>query len=294
MKVRLLTSLGIAVFGLPLLFLSEYIVYPIAVGVLALMSTFELLRAMGLEKRYMLAFPAYAIALAAPILAYPTVLGSDQTKFILILALALFGYLFYAVTVCVGSWALVREEGQSPKVGFSEMARCFFALVYITVSFTSLCLIRYTGGEIDGIGVYYFEMIFIGAWVCDSCAYFTGRLLGRHKLAPVLSPKKTVEGSVGGMAFTVAAFALYGFIIEYFFGLDANYAVLLITGFLLSVFSQVGDLIASLIKREYGVKDYGRVLPGHGGILDRFDSILAVSSVLMVICLLFDPFTYVI
>lgn len=290
MKVRLLTSLGIAVFGLPLLFLSEYLVYPIAVGILAFISTYELFRAIGVEKKYSLAFPAYAVALAMPILSYPTLLGDDQSRFLLILALALFAYLFYAVTVCVLSWAAVREEGQTPKVGFSDMSRCFFALCYLTVCFTSMCLIRYMDGRIDGMGVYCFELIFIGAWVCDSFAYFTGRLFGKHKLAPVLSPKKTVEGSIGGMAFTVAAFALYGFIIESFFELDANYLVLCISGLALSVFSQVGDLIASLIKREYSVKDYGRVLPGHGGILDRFDSILSVSAVLMVICLIFPLF----
>ena len=291
MKIRLLTSLGIAVFGLPLLFLSEYIVYPVAIGILALMSAFELFRAMGLREKYFLTVPAYLIALAIPILSYPTVLGEDQVSFIVLMALTLLVYLFYSIGVCVVCNARLREAGQVASVGTAEVMSCFFVLTYITVSFTSLSLLRYMDGGKDGMGRYYFELIFIGAWVCDSFAYFTGRLLGKHKLAPVLSPKKTVEGSVGGMAFTVAAFALYGLIIESFFPLDANYPVLCISGLVISVVSQIGDLIASLIKRERGVKDYGRLLPGHGGIMDRFDSILAVAAVLMVICLVFPLFT---
>ena len=121
-----------------------------------------------------------------------------------------------------------------------------------------------------------------------------GQAFGRHKLAPTLSPKKTIEGSVGGMLFTVGAFALYGFIIECVDkNTDANYLALCLIGLVLSVVSQIGDLFASLIKREFGVKDYSRMLPGHGGVMDRFDSILAVSIVLLVLCSFFSPFTFV-
>ena len=159
-------------------------------------------------------------------------------------------------------------------------------VTYIVVSFTALSMLRYTdhGGAI-------FVLVFVAAWVCDTAAYFVGFLFGKHKLIPAVSPKKTVEGSIGGIVFATLAFVLYGFIIESFTDLEANYLALALSGLVLSVVSQVGDLIASLIKREHGVKDYSNLMPGHGGIMDRFDSILAVSTPLMFICLVFPPFS---
>ena len=278
MKVRLLTSLGIAVLGLPLLIFSEYIVYPIALGLLAAVSSWELLRVFGLHKRVLLCVPTYIFAALLPFFSYGAFFPSEkQSTYLLILALAVFAYLLFLA----GYSVLSRG-----RFTFADMAKVFTTVTYVVVSFTSMSLIRYMNN-----GVYLFEMIFIGAWVCDSFAYFTGRLLGKHKLAPELSPKKTVEGSIGGMAFTVGAFALYGFIIESVSSLDANYLILCLTGLCLSVMSQIGDLFASLIKREHGVKDYSRILPGHGGIMDRFDSVLIVAPVLLIICVIFAPFT---
>ena len=134
-------------------------------------------------------------------------------------------------------------------------------------------------------------MVFIGAWVSDIFAYFTGRFFGKHKLIPEISPKKTVEGAVGAIVCTMLFMVLYGWIVSLCTELSVNYLVLLIAGPVLSVVGQIGDLIASLVKRERGVKDYGTLLPGHGGIMDRFDSILTVSGAAMIIVLLFAPFT---
>ena len=140
-------------------------------------------------------------------------------------------------------------------------------------------------------GKYYYLLIFIGAWVCDTFAYFTGKLLGKHKLIPAISPKKTIEGSIGGIIFTIGAYALYGFILRQYFAFEIGYVELIIMGAVVAIVSQIGDLIASVFKREWGVKDYGTLLPGHGGIMDRFDSILATSAVSMIISLLFAPFS---
>ena len=137
---------------------------------------------------------------------------------------------------------------------------------------------RIPGGE------YLFGMIFVAAWMTDTMAYFTGRLLGKHKLCPEISPKKTVEGSIGGIVFCALSFLLYGFIVHKISGLTPNYIMLFLSGVVLSAVSQIGDLAASLIKREHGVKDYGKLMPGHGGVMDRFDSILAVSPILLVLC----------
>nr|MBQ8890731.1 phosphatidate cytidylyltransferase [Clostridia bacterium] len=278
MKVRLLTALGMVVFGLPLLIFSDYIVYPVALAAVSALAAWELLRVLGLHRRYAVSLPSYALAALLPFFSYKLfVPAEEQRDYILIIALSVFAYLLYLAAVSVLSGGELK---------FSEISRAFMAVSYSTVSFTALSLLRYMEN-----GEYLFELVFIGAWVSDSFAYFTGRLLGRHKLAPRLSPKKTVEGSVGGIVFATLAFVLYGFIIEYFFGLQANYLALALSGVFASVISQLGDLFASLIKREYDVKDYSGLLPGHGGIMDRFDSILAAATTLMVICTLFPPFS---
>jgi phosphatidate cytidylyltransferase len=121
-------------------------------------------------------------------------------------------------------------------------------------------------------------------------AYVVGSLIGKHKLIPEISPKKTVEGAIGGVVGAIIAFLLFGLILDLAVeGMEVRYLVLAIYAAILAVVSQLGDLIASLIKREHGVKDYGNLLPGHGGIMDRFDSILAVSTILLILCLVVPP-----
>jgi phosphatidate cytidylyltransferase len=281
MKVRLLTAFGIFVVGLPLLLLSEYIVYPIALGILSAIAVWELLRVFGLHRKYFVSVPSYLVALLLPVFSSCKFVGQEEQRFyILVMALCLFGLLIWMAAVAV----LSRGS-----VSFANVSAAFMAVCYVTVSFTSLSLLRYMEN-----GVFFFALVFISAWMCDSFAYFTGRLFGKHKLAPELSPKKTVEGSAGGILFSVIGCLLYGFIVEKCCdNIVTDYLVLAVIGLLGSVVAQIGDLWASLIKREYGIKDYSKILPGHGGIMDRFDSILAVSCVLMIICLLIPPFKLV-
>ena len=124
---------------------------------------------------------------------------------------------------------------------------------------------------------------FVSAFSSDAFALFAGMAFGKHKLAPKLSPKKTIEGSVGGFLASAVMCALYGVIVGRFWGHSANYPALVIYGMLASIVSQLGDLSFSYIKREAGIKDYGRFLPGHGGGLDRFDSVIFCA-----------PFTYIV
>lgn len=277
MKVRLLTALGILILGLPILIFSEYIVYTIALGLLSAIAVWELLRVFGLHKAWVIAVPSYIIAAALPTLTHRDIIPTDRhTDYILVVALVIFLYLLYLAAVAV------LDRG---RLGYNKISAVFMSFTYVVVSFTSLGILRYMNN-----GVYLFEMVFIGAWVSDSMAYFTGRLIGRHKLAPTLSPKKTVEGSIGGIVFTVVAFVLYGLIVEWISPLDAKLWLLAIMGGVLSTVSQLGDLWASLIKREYGIKDYSRMLPGHGGVMDRFDSILSISTLLLIFCILCSPF----
>lgn len=274
MKVRILTSIGIAVFGLPLLFLSEYLVYPIAVALLAAVAIFEMSALTGMRRNLPVSIPAYLLALALPTGAY---FASDRVELFVSLIFALLAvYMFYLF-----GYAVIKRGA----IRFADLSAHLVTTAYIVISFTSLSMLRYIPR-----GVYLFSLVFVASWVCDVFAYFVGRAIGRHKLIPEVSPKKTVEGAIGGVVFTTGAFALYGYIVTLLDGPSPNYIALLIFGLVLSVVAQFGDLIASLIKREHGIKDYGFIFPGHGGVLDRFDSIIAVAPVLLMLCLFFAPF----
>ena len=157
-----------------------------------------------------------------------------------------------------------------------QVMTVFFCAFYPGVLFSFLYLTR----ELTW-GVYLVWLIFISSWICDTCAYLTGMAIGRHKLAPVLSPKKSIEGSIGG----VAGSALVGALFAWIFLLpltnqpETVWAVALISA-AGAVISQVGDLAVSAIKRDHQIKDYGKLIPGHGGIMDRFDSVLFTAPVI--------------
>ena len=254
MKVRVLTAIGIGAVGIPLVIFSQYIIFPIALAILSLMAVYEIYRVLGVEKKYALAIPSYLLGLLLPFFSYGyfTDVVGGLKSFLLIEALAIFALLIYFAGLSVFSMG---------KLEYKTVSQALTALIYVTVSFSSLCQLRYLEN-----GGYLFALVFIGAWTCDTFAYFTGMLFGRHKLCPILSPKKTVEGSIGGTVFAILGFIVYGLIIESVTSLSANYLYLALCGLLVAVVSQLGDLFASLIKREYGIKDYSRMLPGHGGV----------------------------
>lgn len=278
MKVRTITAALILAVTVPLVIFSEYLIYPIALAVCSLAAVFELLRVIGVEKKWILSIPAYIIAPTLPLCSYlVNNVDIEKMHYMLCAVAVIFAYMLYMMSVAVFS---------KGKITIVAVAEVFLTVSYVVISFTSLCLVRYLPH-----GLFLLMLVFIGAWVCDSMAYVVGSLIGRHKLIPDISPKKTVEGAIGGVVGTVIAFILYGFLVDlHTENIVPDYLVLGILGLVISVVSQLGDLIASLIKREHGVKDYGNLLPGHGGIMDRFDSILAVSTILMIICLVFPPF----
>lgn len=294
MKQRAITSLLIVVGLVAVLFLSWTPVYPIILSVFSVFAAFEVLKVFNLHFRLFLAVPAYLISAIMPCLAF--ILDKQKTGlfglpanlvFLLILAATLYAFMLYLFVVAV------CERGRMP---FGEFASAFIMVVYMVTAFSALSLIRY----IDGIGLFCLGMILISAWVTDVGAYLVGYFFGKHKLIPEVSPKKTVEGAIGGILSSVGGMMLYGLIvslvtskIDAIHAVSPNYLVLGLAGGVLSVISQVGDLIASVIKRENGVKDYGKIFPGHGGVMDRFDSILAVSMATLIICLLVAPFSIV-
>ena len=165
---------------------------------------------------------------------------------------------------------------------FKQVSYAIVGALYTPLFVTSIFLIRCLSG-----GKYLFWLIFISSWICDTCAYLVGSSFGRHKLAPVLSPKKSVEGAIGGVAGSVIVAFLFGYFVQHKLFSGKNLAVeYMLICFVGACFSQVGDLFASAIKRNNDIKDYGHLIPGHGGILDRFDSVIFVAPIVYVLSLI--------
>ena len=175
--------------------------------------------------------------------------------------------------------------GDRDNFKFSDLAIAVVCIIYVPVSLLTLLNLRYAE-----YGAFLLWIVLGGAWVTDSFAYFCGRLFGKHKLCPSVSPKKTVEGSVGGTVFTVVIGILYGFMISKYNDIQVNYIALAVLSLICAVVSQLGDLTASTIKREKGIKDFGNIMPGHGGFMDRFDSILFVAPAVYLFCRIFTVF----
>lgn len=167
----------------------------------------------------------------------------------------------------------------------TETAYAFAMTVAITYSFWAVSSLFCWP---DDHGLFYLSLMLLGAWGCDTGAYFTGHFFGKHKMAPEISPKKTVEGAVGGIVSTVVLMVAACLIFDKITGNRANIPVVAAAAPVLAFSGMMGDLIASYIKRAAGIKDYGKIMPGHGGVLDRFDSVITVVPLVHVLVTHFD------
>lgn len=156
-----------------------------------------------------------------------------------------------------------------------DVAITVFSLLYIPFMFSFVKLILMMED-----GRFYIWLVFLGAFASDTFAFLVGKKFGKTKLCPDISPNKTVEGSIGGIVGVIVSYAILTYIGNTWLNLDLNYLYMVIAGVIAGIAGQFGDLSASAIKRYCGVKDFGNLIPGHGGILDRFDSILFVAPVI--------------
>ena len=169
-----------------------------------------------------------------------------------------------------------------PRYRAEQIMCSFFCVAYAPVMLSFIYLVRMLP-----YGVYIVWMIFISSWICDTCAYSVGILIGRHKLAPVLSPKKSVEGALGGIFGSALAGALYAhFVVEAVISEQRILWVFVLISAVGALVSQVGDLAASAIKRNHDIKDYGKLIPGHGGVMDRFDSVIFTAPMIYFLTLM--------
>lgn len=278
MKTRIITGLVLAAIAIPVLILSDYIVYPIALSIFALIAVWELLGLTDFRKNVAVFLPSYLIAAFFPIHCY-SVKSLDEAMGVIVTIATLFlAFMLYLIGYCV------VKRG---KIKLGDVCLYYVFFLYVTMAFASLSLLRYIPN-----GVYYYILILLASWICDIFAYFVGFAIGKTKLIPEVSPKKTVEGAIGGVFFAAIAFLIFGIVLTFIEGAPRpNFLVLAVLGIVLSVISQFGDLSASLLKREKGIKDFGTIFPGHGGVLDRFDSLLPVAPVLLALCMIYPPFS---
>ena len=284
MKKRFITAV-VAVIGIfPFFWFSEALeptnpltyLFPLLFAAISFVSAWEMLYCLKLNKVYFISVPLYFIAFAFPMLA--RVMRGDMQAYLrvsIFVALVLILYYFACIVFHFG------------KVDVARVALLYMASLYIIAANSGAIILR----DIEGVGRFVYLLPFICSWTTDTSAYFAGRLFGKHKLIEAVSPKKTVEGAIGGFLCCAGVTMLYGFIVGHTFGVVPNYWALGIGGATIGIVSQIGDLIMSAIKREYGVKDFGWMLPGHGGLLDRFDSSMAVTVIVLIISQYFPLFT---
>lgn len=189
-------------------------------------------------------------------------------------------YLFLAVIMMLVAFMFLYVL-TFPRYRAEQIMCAFFNMVYAPVMLSCIYLVRSLP-----YGVYSVWMIFISSWICDTCAYGVGMLFGKHKMVPRLSPKKSVEGAVGGILGSAIVGALYGyFVVEpVITQQNVTWAFVLISA-VGAVISQIGDLAASAIKRNHDIKDYGKLIPGHGGVMDRFDSVIFTAPMIYLLVL---------
>lgn len=267
MKQRIIT----AMVCLPLLGL---LFFPTPVIVLVVMAAglvgmYEYYQAIGLLEKKTLCLMGYLATVVIPLGIYYL----TDTALVLV----------YLYVVALFVLMLSGKE----QVTFKDIALLAMGLIYIPYFLSHIIYIR----DLE-LGNIYIWLVFVGAFLTDSCAYFVGCAVGGRKLCPTISPKKTVAGAIGGVVGCGLSFILFGVIVNTFFagslqGERLSLGLLFLLGLVTSVVSQIGDLVASMLKRQCGIKDFGTLLPGHGGILDRCDSIIMVAPIIFLFLLKF-------
>ncbi len=264
MKTRIITAAVSSVLLLAVLFAPWNVLLTGAVSLICGISVYEIFHVSGMIQHRGLKTAAVAFAVIAPWF------NRMNGGWVFIICMAY-------VLILAFIWFAWHETLSVEKIG-----AVFLVSVLVSVSFSCLSYLRTAGAVRDSDGLFYVFLALLMAWMADTGAYFTGTFFGKHKLCPRISPKKTVEGLVGGIICSILFSLLAGFIYEtcVLSGKAlVSYGEIFVLALICAPLSVVGDLFASLIKRRCGVKDFGKVFPGHGGVMDRFDSLLFVLPV---------------
>lgn len=260
MKTRSITAFVAFLCFLPFLIFSDGYLWNIGIAIICGACMFELLCCVKIPGGMGLAIPSMAYAILLPLLCQ----GLTST---LSNGTVLFLFLIFAV----GVFAKNRYHT-------SQITLVAALCLFLTNTLTVFVLVRR-----QAFGLLLVILILVISWSSDTCAYICGRLFGTRRLAPELSPKKTIEGAIGSFIMTIIFTVVYGLIVNAFSLANANVGLLALLGALGNLFAQMGDLIASLFKRHYSIKDFGTIFPGHGGFLDRFDSTIGVCVLMLLV-----------
>lgn len=261
-KTRLLSGIVLVILAL-FLIISGHEILLFATLAISCIGMFELYRVFKMEKTVLA-----GVGYLAAIVYYCNL----QWKFLPDLMILFMAFLILLMFVFVFAY---------PKFHADQVTAAFFGFFYVAVMLSYVYQIRTLER-----GLYLAFLVFLCSWGCDTCAYCVGMLIGKHKMSPKLSPKKSVEGAVGGVAGAALLTALYCFIFRSPMHLERGEIVILaVIAAIAGLISMVGDLTASAIKRNYDIKDYGKLIPGHGGILDRFDSMIITAPIIYFLAL---------
>ena len=256
MLVRILTSLVGAPLLLAVLFWCPEIAWAAVIAAVCGIAMYELLSALKLKSCIPLVGVSMLFALAAPFFVY-----LPKLLWVYLLLVGVYA----AALMCIA--VFFHEQLTMERVG-----TVFFLTLTSVLSLACLSYMRYMPN-----GILYILLTLVIPWMSDTGAYFTGTFIGKHKLCPKISPKKTVEGLVGGLIFSALCAMLTGYLYSLAVGCTVAYERIAVMAVVLAPLSVVGDLFASVLKRQNGIKDYGKLFPGHGGVMDRFDSVAAIA-----------------
>lgn len=257
MKQRIITAIIAMAIFIPLVVYGNWPL-TVAIYIMATVGLFELLRMKGIK---LFSIPGIITWVVLAVLLMPLSMSNQMY--------VLMGYTKLELTFIAVLLLLIYTVLVKNRYTFDDAAFSIFGAFYIGIGFYYLIETRYFGLE-------FIVYALIVIWLTDTGAYFIGRKFGKRKLWPDISPNKTIEGSIGGIGSAV----IFACLFQYFFPVTSSYILLVGVTIIASIVGQLGDLVESALKRHYDVKDSGTLLPGHGGILDRFDSLLFVLPLL--------------
>ena len=284
MKTRIITAVVGIVVLIGVLFTFDTLIFNLVITAITLIALHEIYAALGFEKQ---GWPLLGVLVPYTFL---IMLSSYELFRRLVMPASFLVVLFYAIYLVVRNGTISYQKASGLLVFSGIVIFCFYSFIRLK----ELLPVEQFGYD----AVFFILLILCFAWGGDTCAYFAGRAFGKHKLCPVVSPKKTVEGAIGGvlgtMVFGVVATLIYSVAADRMEAFTRSnigvsmYVIIALLGCVAAVLGIYGDLFASVVKRQCGIKDYGTIFPGHGGILDRFDSVMFIAPfVTMVITAVF-------
>ena len=271
MKTRIITAVVGLIVLAGVLFTFDTLVFNLVIAAITLIALHEIYSALGFEKQD---WPLLAVLVPYTLL---IMLSSYSVCRAMVMPASFLVVLFYAIYLVVRNGVISYQKASGLAMFSGIVIFCFYSFIRLK----EMLPVEEYGYD----AIFFILLILCFAWGGDTCAYFAGRAFGKHKLCPVVSPKKTVEGSIGGLAGNVLGAVIFAAVMNQWFyaGIVNSYLGMILLGLVCSVVAQIGDLSFSLIKREFGIKDYGHLFLEHGGVLDRFDSVLFVTPLIEIV-----------